>query len=91
MVRKLFLGSAVLFMLFVGLSQIPDPKILGIHEEPERIMFYGGSGLLAGLFGLIALGSGVYRGVTRFEGVSRGQRRLLLAVMLMALITALAI
>ncbi len=59
MARVIFLGSVILCMIFLGLSQMSDPGVFGIHEEPERIMFYGGSGLLVGLFGLLALGSGI--------------------------------
>jgi hypothetical protein len=76
-------------MISLGLSQISDPGVFGIHEEPERIMFYGVSGLLAGLFGIIALGGGIYLGATRFAGVSEGQRRFILAIMLIVVITVL--
>ena len=51
MARVIFLGSVILCMIFLGLSQVSDPGVFGIHEEPERILFYGGSGLLAGLSG----------------------------------------
>jgi len=86
MSRKIFLGSFALAVLFIGFSQIPDPRIFGIVDESERIMFYGGSGLLAGLFGLILLGSGTYLCVTRFAGSSKGQRHFMLAIMLMVLV-----
>ncbi len=86
MPRKLFFVSAALSLFFIGLSQIPDPGILGIDEEPERIIFYGGSGLLAGLFGLVAIFSGIYLCMTRFAGVSKGQRHFMLAIMLMVLV-----
>ena len=89
MARVIFLGSVILCMIFLGLSQMSDPGVFGIHEEPERIIFYGGSGLLVGLFGLIALGSGIYLGATRFAGVSEGQRRFMLAIMLIVLIAVL--
>ena len=89
MARVIFLGSVILCMIFLGLLQMSDPGVFGIHEEPERIMFYGGSGLLVGLFGLIALGSGIYLGATRFAGVSEGQRRFMLAIMLIVLIAVL--
>ncbi len=89
MARVIFLGSVILCMIFLGLSQMSDPGVFGIHEEPERIMFYGGSGLLVGLFGLIALGSGIYLGATRFAGVSEGQRRFMLAIMLIVRIAVL--
>ena len=86
MPRNLFLVTAALSLLFIGLSQIPDPGILGMDEEPERIMFYGGSGLLSGLFGLVALGSGTYLCIIRFAGVPRVQRYLILAIMVTVLI-----
>ncbi len=85
MAHNIFLGSVVLCLLSIGLSQVSDPTVLGIHEEPARIMFYGGSGLLAGLFGLTALASGIYR----FAGVSEGKRRVMLAIMLIVLIAVL--
>ena len=91
MARKLFSGSVVVCLLFIGLSQVSDPGVFGIHEEPERLMFYGGSGLLAGFFGLIASGSGIYLGATRFAGVSEGQRRLLLRIMWIALAALLIV
>jgi hypothetical protein len=86
MSRNIFFVSAALSLLFISLSQIPDPGILGIDEEPERIMFYGGSGLVAGLFGLVALGSGTYLCMTRFAGIPRAQRHLILAIMVMVLV-----
>lgn len=81
MSRNLFLGSGALCLLFLGLSQLPDPAILGIDGEPERIMFYGGTGLLAGIFGVVALGSGLYLAAARLEGASERRRRFLLILM----------
>jgi len=86
MPRKVFLGSVTLAVLFYVFSQIPDPGIFGIDEEPERIMFYGGFGILAGLFGIISFGSGTYLFVTWFADVSKGQRYFILAIMLMVLV-----
>ena len=91
MAGKVFFGSAVLCLLFTGLSQISDPGVLGIRGEPARVLYYGGSGLLGGVFGLVALGSGIYLGITRFEGVSVVQRRVVLSTMLLVLIAALII
>jgi len=91
MVGKLFFGSVILCLLFTGLSQIPDPGILGIHGEPERVLYYGGSGLLGGVFGIVALGSGIYLVITRFEGVSVVQRRAVSFTMLLVLVAALII
>ena len=89
MSRNIFLVSAALSLLFIGLSQIPDPGFLGIEEEPERIMFYGGSGLLAGLFGLVSLGSGTYLCITRFASVPRTQRHLILATMVLIFVAVM--
>lgn len=86
MSRNIFLVSATLSLLFIGLSQIPDAGILGIDEEPERILFYGGSGLLAGLFGLVSLGSGTYLCMIRFAGIPSVQRHLILAIMVLVLV-----
>lgn len=90
MARVIFLGSVILCIIFLGLSQVADPGVFGIHEEPERIMFYGGSGLLVGLSGLVALGSGIYWGATRFAGLAAGPRRYLLIAMVIILTAVLA-
>lgn len=89
MPRSIFLGSVILCVLCVGLLQVSDPSIFGIHEEPERIMFYGGSGLLAGLSGLVAVVSGIYLGATRFAGLSNSQRQFMLTIILIVMIAAL--
>ena len=89
MARSIFLGSVVLCLICVGLSQVADPSVFGIHEEPERIMFYGGSGLLAGLSGLVAVVSGIYLGATLFAGLSDRQRRFMLTIILIVLIAVL--
>lgn len=89
MARVIFLGSVILCLGFFGLSQMSDPEVFGIREEPERIMFYFGSGLLAGLFGLVALGSGIYVGATRLGGLSGRARRSMLTAMLIILTAVL--
>lgn len=89
MARRIFLGSLVLCVVAASLSQIPDTAILGIHEEPSIILFYGGSGLLAVFFGLLALGSGSYLGITRLASLSDGQRRLLLSVLLIVIVATM--
>ena len=91
MAHKLFVASLVLCLLLAGLAQVPDPAIFGIRDEPVRILFYGGSGLLAGIFGLIALGSGIYLGATRFGGISSAQKRVLWILMLIGLLFMLAL
>ena len=89
MARSIFLGSVVLCLLCVGLIQVSDPSIFGIHEEPARIMFYGGSGLLAGLSGLVAVFSGIYLGTTRSASLSGGQRRFMVTLNLIVLFAVL--
>ncbi|MDH3629764.1 MAG: hypothetical protein OER98_01485 [Gammaproteobacteria bacterium] len=91
MAGKVFFGSVVLCLLFTGLSQVSDPGVLRIRGEPARVLYYGGSGLLVGVFALVALGSGIYLGITRFQGVSVVQRRVVLSTMLLVLIAALII
>jgi len=73
----------------MALSQIPDPGVFGIQEEPERVMFYGGSGLLAGFAGLVALISGIYLGANRAEAFSTTQRRFMLGITLVVIIAVL--
>lgn len=92
--RRVFLASLVVCVLCAGLSQLPDPGVFGIRDEAARIMFYGGSGLLAGLAGLVAVASGIQIGVTRSAVLSDGQRRFMLAAIIIlsgALIIAAAI
>jgi ABC-type Na+ efflux pump permease subunit len=89
MARNIFLGSVVLCLLCVGLSQVSDPSVFGIHEEPERIMFYGGSGLLAGLFGLVAAVAGISVGANRFSSLSNAQRRFMLTIISFVLIAVM--
>ena len=91
MARNIFLGSLGLCFLFTGLSQISDPSIFGIHGEPERVLYYGGSGLLAGLFGIVALGSGIHLCRTRFEGDSVVLRRVAMSTILLVLVAALTV
>ena len=78
----------------IGLSQVADPGIFGIREEPERIMFYAGTGALAGFSGLFAVISGIYLAANRDGRASATQRRFILgivAITLIAVATAIAI
>lgn len=81
MARRILLASAVLCLVFLGLSQLPDTGFLGIHEEPGRIAFYGATGLLSGLAGLVAVGSGIYLVAARAPGFAPRRKRLVIAVM----------
>jgi hypothetical protein len=75
----------IVCVLSAGMSQISDPGILGIHEEPSIILFYGGFGLAAGFSGLLALGSGIYLAATRLVTLSQRPRRILLTALLLLL------
>jgi hypothetical protein len=48
-------------------------------------MFYGGSGLIAGLSGLIAVGTGIFLGAASFGGLSGSAKRYLLTALLIIL------
>lgn len=89
MFRGIFLGSLIVFPLCVGLSLVSDRGIFGIHEEPGRIIFYAGSGLLAGLSGIAAAVSGIVLGVSRFADLDDGHRRFLWTIALIMLIAVL--
>lgn len=68
MARRVFTVSLVGLVIFLALSQLPDPSWLGIREEPDVILLYGGSGLLAGLCALVALASGAALLARRLRG-----------------------
>ena len=57
---------------FLLLSQLPDPTIFGVRSEPSTILFYGGSGLLAGLFTVVAIVSGILFGLQRIQSSTAG-------------------
>ncbi len=59
-------------LVFLGLAYLPDPKIIGITSEPSTIMFYGLSGLLAGLSFVVAVISTFAFAIGRWRA-SRGQ------------------
>jgi hypothetical protein len=89
MVRPIFFGSIVLCVLFVGLSQMPDPSFFGIRDEPERLLYYGGTGFLAGLFGLVAAIIGIYIIVSNSGDVTRNQRRVVLVALSVVVVAAI--
>lgn len=94
MVRPIFFGSIVLCVLFVGLSQMPDPGFFEIHDEPGRLLYYGGTGFLAGLFGLVAAITGIYIVVSDSGDVTQKLRRVVLvalSVVVVAVIVAFVI
>jgi hypothetical protein len=49
------IGSYVGALIFSGFAYFPDPTMIGITSEPSRILFYGLSGLLAGLSFVVAV------------------------------------
>jgi hypothetical protein len=55
MTRIVMITSYVTALAFLGLAYVPDPSIFGITSEPSRILFYGLSGLLAGLSCVVAV------------------------------------
>ena len=57
MVKSIAISSSVGALTCLGLTQVSDPAFLGVTSEPSRILFYGGTGLLAGVLALVALGS----------------------------------
>ncbi len=54
-------------LIFLGLAYVPDPSIIGINSEPSRIMFYGLSGLLAGLSFVVAVISTIGYAIGRWR------------------------
>ena len=52
-------------------------------------MYYGGSGFLAGLSGLVAVFSGIYLSASRFASLSAGQRRLMLSIIVVIMVALL--
>jgi len=89
MTRPIFYGSIVLCLLSIGLSQVPDPSFFGIHDEPGRLLFYGGAGLLAGLSGLVAAITGIYLIISNSTYATQNQRRLVLVVLSFAIVAAI--
>ena len=77
MSRLVFFSSLTLCLLALALTRLPDPGIFGFGDESGRILFYGGSGLLAGLFGLGALISAFLQIAT-----SSAKSRYLVAILL---------
>jgi len=72
MLPRILVISILGAVCFVLLSQFPDPSIFGIRSEPSTILFYGGSGLLAGLFTVIAIVSGILFGLQRIQSQTGG-------------------
>ena len=56
--RYLFLSSALVALAGLLGLQVPDPLLVGITEEPSRILFYALSAVLLLLGGLTASFSG---------------------------------
>ncbi len=86
MSRLLFFSGLVLCLVAIALTQLPDPGVFGVDDESGRILFYGGSGLMAGFFSLVALLSGIYR-------IAKGtaQEKRTVAIMLLLGIATVAV
>lgn len=78
--RRLFLASALAALVGLLGVQVPDPALIGITEEPSRILFYALSALLLLLAGLTAFFSGALWWLERRRsGVSAVRAVLVLA------------
>jgi hypothetical protein len=94
MARNLFLGSLIVCLLCVALVQVDDLGVFGITEEPDTILYYGGLGMLAGLTGVTALGSGLYwylSGRSKLSPAARRRVRIALLVILAAMLVSLLV
>ena len=91
MLPRILVISVLGAVCFVLLSQLPDPKVFGIRSEPSTILFYGASGLLAGLFTVVAIGSGILFGLQRLEGRTRGTPSRMAALAYRAALVLLAV
>jgi len=56
--RSVFIVSIACGAFCFALTQVSNPKTLGITSEPGTIAFYGLFGLLTGLSGVVAVLSG---------------------------------
>ena len=72
MVLRILMVSGLGAVCFFLLSQLPDARVVGIRSEPATILFYGGSGLLAGLFAIGAIVSGIMLGFHLLQRRSMG-------------------
>lgn len=87
MARSLFIAGSSICLVCILLVQIADPAVFGIREEPDRILYYGGLGLLAGLSGLASVASGIYWLVTG-RGRPSGRSKLSLQVIVLLVVGA---
>ena len=85
MAKNLFLVCLFVCLVCIALVQIDDVGVFGIHEEPETILFYGGLGLLAGLSGLVAAGSGLYWFLSSRKNITTESKQKVRAVLLIVL------
>jgi len=54
-VKKSAIVSSVLALVFLALTNVPDPKIFGLTSEPSHILFYILTAVLAVVSGLVAV------------------------------------
>jgi len=81
MSRTLFWISLVICCIAILLGRVENIERFGIEEEPARIAYYGGLGILSGFAGVIAALSGVIWLWSRSRRASAGQRRVLWALL----------
>ena len=90
--RYLFLSSALVALAGLLGLQVPDPSLVGITEEPSRILFYALSAVLLLLGGLTASFSGSLLWLARRRSGPRADRAVLIlasAVLLAVLLSLL--
>ena len=89
---RIFLGSALVALVGLLGVQVPDPSLIGITEEPSRILFYVLSSVLLLLAGLTASFSGSLWWLARRRSGARADRAVLIlasAVLLAVLLSLL--
>lgn len=71
MIRRVMILSYVAAAVFLALAYMPDPGLLGADSEPARILFYGMSGLLAGVSVVVAVISTMIVAVGKWRGIRK--------------------
>ncbi len=67
MLFRVFVAAVIGGMCFAALAHLPSPAVVGVRSEPATLLFYGGMGLLAGLFAVGAMVCGIVLGLRRIQ------------------------
>ncbi len=67
MLFRVFIAAVLGSVCFAALAQMPSPAIVGVRSEPTTLLYYGGTGLLAGLFTVGAIVCGIVLGLRRIQ------------------------